>query len=141
MFDELNNYKDNDHFFFSSHESLAEKCNAPINKSGVYLIYALAKGRIELVYIGSSGKIQNNGKLKSREGGLFDRIVNGKQFGEARNKSWPKKLDTEQIEALDIYWYNTFNDEVQDIPAYVEAILIQKHFDIYGKLPRWNKEF
>ena len=133
--------KNNDHFFFSKDEFLDEKCNAPKNSSGIYLIYALAHGQIELIYVGSSGKMQPNGKLKTRSGGIFDRIVNGKQFDEPRKKSWPKKMDIEQIEALDIYWYVTFNNEVKDIPAYAEGLIIQRHFDIYGKLPRWNSKF
>jgi hypothetical protein len=36
---------------------------------------------------------------------------------------------------------NKYNNKIKDIPAYTEAILIQKHFDIYGTLPRWNEEF
>jgi len=141
MFDELRNYKNNDHFFFKPDESLNEKCNAPKDSSGIYLIYALAHGKIELIYVGASGRMQPGGKLKARNGGIFDRIVNGKQFDEPRNISWPKKMKAEQIEALDIYWYETFNIKVKDIPAYAEAQIIQRHFDIYGKLPRWNSEF
>lgn len=28
-----------------------------------------------------------------------------------------------------------------DIPVFVEATIIQRFFEIYGQLPRWNKEF
>ena len=141
LYDELNKYEINDHFFFKVTDSLEKVCNAPKNGSGVYVVYALAHGKIELVYIGSSGKMQENGTLKHRAGGLFDRIVNGKQFNNNRKISWPEKMVDEQIEALDIYWFNTFNNKVQDIPLFTEAILIQKHFDIFRTLPRWNKEF
>ena len=141
MFDELLEYSKHDHFFYSPNESLVEKCNAPNNSSGIYLIYALAHGNIELIYVGSSGKIQTNGKLKIRTGGIYDRIVNGIQFDEPRKKSWPKKMIEEEIEALDIYWYETFNNENKDLPTYAEAMIIQRHFDIYEKLPRWNVEF
>ena len=141
MFDELHKYETNNHFFFKSDDSLEKVCNAPKNGSGVYLIYALAHGKIELVYIDSSGKMQKSGNLKHRKGGLFDRIVNGKQFDQKRRISWPEKMKKEQIEALDIYWFVTFNNEIKDIPAYTEAILIQKHFDLYETLPRWNEEF
>jgi len=38
-------------------------------------VYELKRGKIELIYKGSSGKIQNNVKMKHRNGGLYDRIV------------------------------------------------------------------
>ncbi len=141
LFDELNNYKRNDHFFFSSNQSLGKVCNAPKDACGVYVVYALAHGKIELVYIGSSGKMQKDGTLKHRKGGLYDRIVNGKQFDQPRRISWPAKLREEEMDALDVYWFETFNDDIQDIPAFVEALLIQKHYDLHGALPRWNEEF
>ena len=40
MFDELTKYKNNDHFFFEPTDNLREVCNAPNDKSGVYIIYA-----------------------------------------------------------------------------------------------------
>lgn len=141
LFNELNRYENNDHFFFKKEDSLKEVCNAPKIGSGVYLIYALANGKIELIYIGSSGTMQKKGTLKHRKGALFDRIVNGKQFDKQRKFSWPEKMAEEDIEALDIYWFETFNNEVQDIPHCTEAILIQKHFDQSNTLPRWNQEY
>ena len=45
------------------------------------------------------------------------------------------------IEALDIYWYETFDNENSDIPAMVEGQTIQQFYEIYGKLPNWNKEY
>ena len=138
MFDELTKYKNNNHFFFTAKEELENVCNAPKDKSGVYIVYELKNGRIELVYIGSSGKVLNNGTIKHRNGGLYDRIVNGHQFGKVpRKKSWKQKLIDEKIDALDIYWYDT---GTMDIPAFVEATIMQRFFEIYGRLPRWNKE-
>ncbi len=142
MFDELADYKNNDHFFFSKENELEDVCNAPTDKSGVYLVYELKHGRIELVYIGSSGKVLSNGTIKQRTGGLYDRIVNGHQFGKIpRKKSWKQKLIDEDIDALDVYWYDTFNDKNMDIPVCVEASIIQHFFNIHAHLPRWNKEF
>ena len=141
MFDELTKYKNNNHFFFTAKEELENVCNAPKDKSGVYLVYELKNGRIELVYIGSSGKIQNNGTIKHRTGGLYDRIVNGHQFGKVpRKKSWKLKLINEKIDALDIYWYVTVDSENMDIPVFIEATIIQRFFEFNGRLPRWNKE-
>ena len=141
MFDELDKYKSNGHFFFSKNEELKLVCNGPANGIGVYLVYALQGGKIELVYIGSSGKISQSGQKKVRIGGIADRIVNGKQFGEPRRKSWKEKIISENIEALDIYWDETFDKNIKDIPSTIEGILIQQFYDIYGVLPKWNKEF
>lgn len=69
-----------------------------------------------------------------------DRLVNGKQFGEARRNSWKQKMIDEKIEALDIYWYVTHNDKFIDCPRILENKLLQKHLDIFGRLPKWNNE-
>src|SRR5450432_1268506 len=100
MFDELVKYRHADHFFFSPTDNLAQVCNAPIDKSGVYVIYALKGGRIELVYIGRSGQIKSDGSLFIRKagiGGLKDRLVNGKQFDEPRRNSWKRQMLLEGI--------------------------------------------
>ncbi len=141
LFDELNEYKHTDHFFYNKDRDLGEVCNAPKDASGVYLILELKNGRITLVYIGCSGTLTSDGELRHGKGGLFDSIVNGKQFGDARKVSWRNKLIEEGIEALDIYWYETFNDDIQHIPSFVEGLLLQMHFDVYGRLPAWNMEY
>jgi len=141
MLDELEKYKSNGHFFFEKNDNLREICNAPKSGIGVYLIYALKKGNIELVYIGSTGKITQNGMIKNRKGGIYDRLVNGKQFGEIRNRAWNKQMIIEEIEALDVYWYETFDKNNNDIPAMTEGKIIQQFYEIYGKLPKWNKEY
>lgn len=141
MFEQLEKYKSNNNFFFDGRIELANVCNAPKNGVGVYFVYALKSGGIELVYIGSSGKIKQNGKVKIRKGGIFDRIVNGKQFGEPRRKSWKQKLLEEKIDALDIYWFETFDKNHNDIPLFVEGSIIQSYFHINERLPKWNKEF
>ena len=143
MFDELYKYKQNDHFFFKPTDNLGKVCNAPTDKSGVYVIYALKGGRIELIYIGRSGEVKSDGLLFIRKaglGGLKDRLVNGKQFGEPRRNSWKQKMVDEKIEALDIYWYVTHNEKFIDCPRILENKLLQKHLDIYGRLPKWNNE-
>ena len=144
MFDELSKYDHSDHFFFSPADNLGQVCNAPTDKSGLYIIYALKNGRIELIYIGRSGEVKSDGSLFIRKaglGGLKDRLVNGKQFGSPRRNSWKAQMLAEKIEAIDVYWYVTHNDKFVDCPRVLENKLLQKHFDIYGQLPRWNNEF
>lgn len=79
--------------------------------SGVYLVYALSKGGIDLLYIGRSGEKGDDGNIKNRKtgcGGLRDGIINGKDFnGIPRRKSWLALMKSEGIDALDIYWYVT----------------------------------
>lgn len=143
MFDELSKYKQTNHFFFKVTDNLSQVCNAPTDKSGVYIIYALKGGRIELIYIGRSGEVKSDGTLFIRKaglGGLKDRLVNGKQFGEPRRNSWKTVMRYEKIEALDIYWYATHNDKFIDCPRILENKLLQKHVEIYGRLPKWNNE-
>jgi len=143
MLDDLNKYKNNGHFFFSIKDNLGETCNAPIDKSGVYVIYSLKGNRIELIYIGRSGEVKSDGSLFVRKaglGGLKDRLVNGKQFGEPRRNSWKAQMLRESIEALNIYWYVTHNANFADCSRVLENRLLSKHMDIYGRLPRWNNE-
>jgi len=107
MFDELNKYKNTNHFFLRVDDKLPKVCNAPNDKSGVYLVYALARGKIDLIYIGRSGKRASDGIISIRKaglGGLKDRIVNGHQFGKVpRRISWLNQMKIERIEALDVY--------------------------------------
>lgn len=148
MFDELNKYKINDHFFLEPGKKLSQVCNAPDSSqgifiSGVLLVYALAKGKIDLVYIGRSGEKGPNGEIKNRKagcGGLKDRIINGKDSDKVpRRKSWTELMQKEGIEALDIYWYVTYDGINKDYPEDVERVLLQGYINLYGELPKWNR--
>ena len=145
MLDGLQKYKQNNHFFLDTdNNNLKEVCNAPTEKSGVYIVYALEHGKVRLIYIGRSGKLKADGTMFIRKaglGGLKDRIVNGHHFGKVpRRISWLNQMKKENIDALDVYWYATHNDEYCDCPTVVEHNLLQDHFDIHGELPRWNKK-
>ena len=145
MFDELIKYRQKDHFFFKPTDSLRQVCNAPVDQSGIYIVYALKNSKIELIYIGCSGKIKKDGSMFIRKaglGGMKDRLINGHQFGKTpRRISWAKQMETENIEALDIYWYGTHNEKYMDCPRKLENSLLKKYFGIYGRLPKWNNEF
>ena len=142
MFDVLDKYKERNHFFLKPTDALADVCNAPSEKNGIYIVYALKKGVIELTYIGSSGKILPDGTVKTRKGGIKDRLINGHQFGKVpRKKSWPIKMLSDDIEALDIYWWITCNNKFEECPLIIERLLLTKYWSIYGRLPPWNKRF
>lgn len=140
MFDELTKYKQTGHFFFKPGDQLASVCNAPKECSGIYLIYTLEKGSVNLIYIGISGRKGPDGNILHRKDGLRGRFITGKQFGERRSISWPKQMRLENIEALDIYWYVTHGSHDSDFPRDIEKALLEKYLDIYGQWPRWNKK-
>jgi hypothetical protein len=92
--------------------------------------------------VGSTGTVQNDGTLKSKNGGLYDKIVNGHQFAKTGRKySWPAQMKLENITALEVVWYETFTAEVKGIPTTVEGQVLQNFLDANGKLPRWNVAF
>ena len=136
MFDETKKYLETGHFFLRSDGDLETSCNAPQNGNGVFIVNQLKHGRIDIVLIGSSGKIQKGGSLKKTDS-LFNSIVKDPQFG----ISWIRKIKNEHIDGLDIYWYVTFNQKTKDIPSFVQSLLLQRYFEMYGRLPDWNIPF
>lgn len=140
----LTKYIQNDHFTFKQGDSLRHVCNAPTDKGGIYLVHALKKSKRELIYIGRSGKLEKDGLMRIRKaglGGIKDRIVNGHQFGKTpRRISWPRQMEHEGIEELEIHWYVTHNDQFKDCPRLTENKLLRDHFEVFGKFPSWNKE-
>ena len=139
MFDELGKYKQNGHFFLKQDDSLTDVCNAPKDCSGIYMVYALEKGKVNLIYIGISGRIGKDGNIVHRKDGLRGRFLTGKQFGGLRKITWPIQTRLENIEALDIYWYVTYGSQNADFPRELEIRLLKKFCDFHGRLPRWNK--
>jgi len=142
MYKELNKIKVKNQFIFSIYDSLEEICNATETGSGIFLVYAVDGEEKELIMVGSTGTIQNDGTLKSKNGGLFDKIVNGHQFAKTGRKySWPAQMKLEKIERLEVYWYETFNEKNKIIPTFIEGQILQNFLDENGKLPRWNVAF
>ncbi len=142
MYKELKKIKVKNQFTFSVDDSLEEVCNASEAGSGIFLVYAVDGEEKELIMVGSTGTIQNDGTLKSKNGGLFDKIVNGHQFAKTGRKySWPAQMKLENIERLEVYWYETFNDKNKVIPTFLEGQILQNFLDENAKLPRWNVAF
>jgi hypothetical protein len=111
MFDELEKYQDNDHFFYDPTQQFNDVSNVPKDFVGIYLIYALERGRVNLVYTGTS----------LPEGPLA-----------------PKML-LENIEALDIYWYVTNVKGKLVSPEDAEDEILEVYHSVYGSAPRWNE--
>lgn len=141
MFDELENYPHQDHFFLDGRSRLDAVCNAPKKAAGVFLVYKLANGRVQLVYVGASELIGSEEKDVLFKCGLYDQIVYGEHYGQPRHISWKDKIVKEGIDALDIYWYETFHSELQDLPGHVQGLLLQIHFSRFGCLPEWHESY
>ena len=132
MFDELKKYKKNGHFFFRKGDNLAFQSKTVPELAGVYYIIKLALGRVELVYMGKSEAITqaSNNKVK-----LLKQSINGLQ------EFLDIKMSEANIDALDIYWFVTMDATHNDLPGYVEGLIMQRFFDIQERLPEWNSTF
>lgn len=142
MYKELEKFTVNGNFTFTQEDNLEAVCNASDNASGVFVVYAVEAGAKELIMVGSTGTVQNDGTLKSKNGGLYDKIVNGHQFAKTGRKySWPAQMKKENIDSLEVFWFETFNDSIKSIPTSIEGQVLQNFLDETGKLPRWNVAF
>ena len=142
MYKELKKIKIKNQFNFTVNDSLEEVCNASDAGSGIFLVYEIKGDNKELIMVSSTGTIQNDGSLKIKNGGLFDKIVNGHQFAKTGRKySWPAQMKIEKIDALEVAWFETFNEKNKIIPTFIEGQILQNFLDENGKLPRWNVAF
>lgn len=143
---ELAIYRTTDHFTFRASESLKEKCNAPKDKAGVYLIYRLQEGEETLLYIGASGYRKKDGSFKVRGGGMYDRLINGyhpNRFGSEkrmkRHIALPLQMLADGIEQIKVYWWVTYDAETTDFPTDVEHRLMSIYkTDNDNKKPPWH---
>ncbi|MFW6352712.1 MAG: hypothetical protein ACOC2E_10015, partial [Bacteroidota bacterium] len=138
MFDETKKYKKNGHFFFKKGDLLSEVSHDVLELPGVFYIIRLARGSVELVYIGSSGTVTKNGQFT---GQLLKSRINGTQNGMKRQDFFNKKMTEENIDGLDIYWFVTIDKSNDDLPAFVKGQLMQRFYEVHGRLPLWNEEF
>jgi len=142
MFKELKSIKNKNQFQFDLNDNLEEVCNAPDAACGIFLVYDISNEEKELIMVGSTGTVQNDGTLKSKNGGLYDKIVNGHQFAKTGRKySWPAQMKKESIDKLEVYWYETFNEKNKIIPTFIEGQILQNFLTEFNKLPRWNVAF
>ncbi len=133
MFDILDRYTHNGNFVFCQLENLAEKYNAPKNKSGVYIVFNQDNA---LIYVGRSGKKLPDGTIKHRKDGIYGRLVKGKQFEKSRKKSLPLKMKEEGFSLLKVFWYDTENDN----PEAVEYILLHEFKTKFETTLIWNSQ-
>ena len=126
------------HFFFEKGQSLKEQSKNVPSLPGVYYFLRISRGKEEIVYIGKSGTILTDGSFKKQ---TLNKRINNKQENIKRQQYLEQKIEVENIDALDVHWFVTFDDDHQDLPAFVEGHLMQQYFDTFGTLPPWNKDF
>jgi hypothetical protein len=142
MYKELKKIKVKNQFQFTVNDHLEDVCNASETGSGIFLVYSVENEDKELIMVGSTGTIQNDGTLKIKNGGLYDKIVNGHQFAKtARKYSWITQMKLDNIVRLEVAWYETFNEKNKIIPTFLEAQILQNFLDENGRLPKWNVAF
>jgi hypothetical protein len=143
MYKELKKIKISGNFLFNTDDQLENVCNAPHGASGIFMVYEIVDAESKnLIMVGSSGTIQNDGSLKVKSGGLFDKIVEGHQFAKTGRKySWPAQMKKENINQLEVVWYDTFNAKNKVIPTFLEGQMLQNFLDENGTLPKWNVAF
>jgi hypothetical protein len=142
MYKELKKFKKTSSFTLTQNDNLELVCNAPQEGSGVFLVYQVEEENSQLIMVGSTGTIQNDGTLKSKNGGLYEKIVNGHQFAKtARKYTWLSQMKLEHINKLEVFWFETFNEKTKSIPTFVEGQVLQLFLDENGTLPKWNVAF
>lgn len=130
MFDDLAKYNNSGHFLYEKGDDTLKHSQKLPSESGVYYILKLVKGKIKLCYIGKSDSAKDENKT-------LNLLFNDKEKGTSLHHFFDKKMDEEEIDALDIYWFVTDDDN----PSEVANKLLQNNHDFFGILPDWNKSF
>lgn len=138
MFDEIKKYRNQDHFFYKKGDNLRELTKDIPDLPGIFYIFRLANGRIDLVFIEQSGTVLRNGDYSHS---LLREAIHKDEKGVSRQQFFDKQFINYGIDALDIYWFVTMDDSHRDLPGYVKGLLMQRYYEIYGELPPWNTEF
>lgn len=142
MYKELKKIKISGSFLFNADNQLENECNAPNDAPGIFMVYDVKDDVKTLIMVGSTGTIQNNGSLKIKGGGLYDKIVEGHQFAKTGRKyTWPTQMQKENIDQLEVFWYETYNAKNKIIPTFLEGQMLQNFLDENGTLPQWNVAF
>lgn len=105
-----------------------------VNRKGKYGIYIIRKRDIrDILYIGKSGTIDNQGRFKSQT--LPGRLKNVKKNDVTSNK-WFKDLFQEKGPLSIEYIFLPLSKS----PAFVESLLLQTFLNEYHRLPYKNNE-
>ena len=137
-FDDLKKYKNCGYFQFRIGDSPYHQSKDVPDLLGIYTFEKKTNESSEVVYIGKSGTLNQNGSFKNQ---FLKKRLNNKLIGIKRQQFFDQKLEDELFDTLIIHWFVTFDDNQQDLPSYIEAKLIQEYFEKYKCLPSWNNNF
>jgi hypothetical protein len=134
----INQYACRGEFSFKKDDKLNMVSSKLPETPGVYIFSVIKDKKEEVVYIGKSGTLEQNGCFKKQ---FLRKRLNNKQDGLKRQDYFERKIEIEELESIKVYWAVTFDENNSDLPAFVEANLLQLFFRENMKLPRWNKSF
>jgi len=140
VFKILDKYKNSGTVFISSEDKLHKQTAYIPEAPGVYLFFeenGAKNGRLR--YIGASGSIDQLGKFK---GQLMRKRINNKMNSKnTRAQFFKQQFEHSDCDLIRIDWYVTYDEDNLDLPKYVEALLFQKYYSLFGQLPEWNNNF
>jgi hypothetical protein len=138
MFKGLEKYNNKGEFTFESGDRLVDHCKNIPNESGVYLIYTIKANQEELVYIGASGKMKQDGSFGVQK--LNKRLKNMQNSKLTRQKHFECEMEVNELDLIKVKWYVTFDEATKHLPLFVEAVLLQEFYQQHEQLPKWNKQ-
>ncbi len=125
-------------FSFQTGDTLKDQSKDVPDLPGIYYILRVKGGKSDLVYVGKSGTMKQDGNFKKQ---FLRKRINNKQEGMYREQYFNQKINQFGIDSLEVFWFVTYDNNHRDIPCFVEGQLIQDYFNINSRLPEWNKEF
>jgi len=108
------------------------------SKPGVYIIYGYASKKEKVIYIGSSGRIKQDGSFGKQ---TLKKRLTMKQCGEYRRKFFGNILAKGKYSKLLFKWFITFDSCNKLLPANIEGDLMQAYHDDFKCLPEYNKSY
>jgi len=130
MFHDLAKYNNNGHLFYERGVDITNLSQNLPNEPGVFYILKRSKKKIKLTYIGKSDSSKTENKT-------LNLLFRDKEKGISLQDFFDKKMKEEDIDSLDIHWFNTEDDN----PSEIANKLLQNNNDFFGSLPDWNKSF
>ncbi len=117
----------------------AAKNNDVPNEYGIYLIYEGLNCNGNLIYIGRSGTIDSDGTMGSQ--GIQKRLGMKQNSKTYRNDFFIEEMKKRQ-KGISVAWFVTFDESGQNtLPAFAEAEVMQKYYDLNCGLPELNNKY
>ena len=134
----LSDYR-NGSFYLLRNENISKVMNENdvTDQSGIYIISAIKDDSKKIIYIGKAGSMTTNGTLKSQ--GIKGRLKNVGTKNVSRNIIFQQVIKENNYDKLEFIWIVTFDEVHKQLPAYIEAKLLQTYYEKVGVLPHLNK--